>query len=126
MACLYVLKDKIAIRHEAEANMDVSPSGVMYYFTITTPGFDPDLVKALVIMAVKETDLIFGPARRKLETEYRLFRSEPACAIAGGTECGEHLARLFSGFLIKQLGEDGFVVERLDRSEGRGRRHEAP
>jgi len=64
-------------------------------------------------MAVKETDLIFGPARRKIETDFRLFPRTLACAIAGGTECGEHLARLFAGFLIKQLGEDGFVVERL-------------
>lgn len=101
--------------------MDVSTNRVRYHFTITTPGFDPDLLKALVIMAVKETDLVFGPARRKLETEYRLFRSEPACAIAGGTECGEHIARLLSGFLIKQLGEDGFVVEQLAR-EGRSHR----
>jgi hypothetical protein len=87
-------------------------ANVGYQFTITAPGFDRDLLKALVIMAIKETDLVFSPARRKLETSVRLFSTKPACAIAGGTECGEHLARLLSGFLINQLGEEGFVVER--------------
>jgi hypothetical protein len=84
-----------------------------YQFTITTPRFDRDFLKALVLMAVKETDLVYSPARRKIETNVRLFSTKPVCAIAGGTECGEHLARLLSGFLIKQLGEDGFVVERV-------------
>jgi hypothetical protein len=93
-------------------------TNIAYYFTVTKPGVVPDLVKALVAMAVRETDLVFGPARRKIETEVRLSTAKPVCSIAGGTECGEHLARLFSGFLLKQVGEDGFFVK---RSEGRAR-----
>jgi len=64
-------------------------------------------------MAIRETDLVFGPARRKLETDVRLNSKKPICTIDGGNECGKHLARLLSGFLIKQVGEDGFIVQRL-------------
>jgi hypothetical protein len=94
--------------------MNRATNPVMYQFTITRPGVDVDLVKALVIMAVKETDLVFSPAQRKLETNFQLQPRRPAFAVAGGTECGEHLARLLSGFMIKQFGEDGFVVKRRE------------
>lgn len=93
--------------------MGVTANGVTYHFTITKPGFDPDLLKALVVMASRETDLIFSRARRKLETEFRLWANKPICAVDGGTECGEHLAKLLSGFLIQQVGEEGFRVDRL-------------
>ena len=90
--------------------------GVTYHFTITAQGFDPDLLKALVQMAAKETDLVFSRARRKLETDFRLWAEKPICAVEGGTECGEHLAKLLSGFLIKQVGEEGFRVDRWTRN----------
>ena len=96
--------------------MGVTAHGVTYHFTITAQGFDPDLLKALVLMAAKETDLVFSRARRKLETDFRLWAEKPICAVEGGTECGEHLAKLLSGFLIKQVGEEGFRVDRLTRN----------
>jgi hypothetical protein len=96
--------------------MNVAADIVTYLFTITTPGFDPDLLKALVVMAARETDLVFSRARRKLETDFRLWAKKPICAVEGGTECGEHLAKLLSGFLIKQVGEEGFRVDRLTRN----------
>jgi hypothetical protein len=55
---------------------------------------------------------VFSPARRKVETDVRFCGVKPTCSVDGGTECGEHLARLLSGFLIKQVGEDGFLVRR--------------
>jgi len=108
-------------------------ANVNYQFTITAPDFERDLLKALLITALKETDLVFSPARRKIETSVELFSVTCGCVIAGGTECGDHAARLLSGFLIKQVGEGGFVVERVfgrtrkkrqivDRKLGSGRR----
>jgi hypothetical protein len=87
----------------------------MYRFIITKEGIKPALLKALVALAVRETEVIFGRARRKLETDYAFLENKPVCAIEGGTECGEHLAKLLSGFLIKQVGEEGFKVERAGK-----------
>jgi hypothetical protein len=89
----------------------------VYRFTVIKKGTGTELLKALVLLAVKETELIFGRARRKLETNYQLSRVKAVCTIEGGTECGEHLAKLLSGFLIKQVGEEGFRVNRLTRNE---------
>src|SRR5436309_1170649 len=91
----------------------------VYRFTVLKKGAAPDLLKALVTLAVKETELVFGRARRKLETSCEVSPKRLVCRLEGGTECGEHLARLVSGFLIKQLGEEGFRVERLSRSRMR-------
>jgi hypothetical protein len=85
---------------------------VVYRFTLAKGGSRKEL-EALLLLAVRETELVFGRAQRKLETDYRLSRSKAACTIEGGSECGEYLAKLLSGFLIKQVGEDGFRVERL-------------
>jgi hypothetical protein len=71
------------------------------------------VLKALILLAVKETELIFGRTRCKLETTYRVFPEKAVCTIEGGTECGEHLAKLLSGFLIMQVGEEGFRVNRF-------------
>ena len=94
--------------------MGAATNTVSYHFTVTRPGIDLELMRTLVIMAIKETDLVFSPARRKLETNVQLSSEKATCAIAGGTECGDHLARLVSGFLIKQFGEDEFVVKRRE------------
>ena len=77
------------------------------------------MLKALVLLAVKETELIFGRPRRKLETTYRLSPDKAVCTVEGGTECGEHLAKLLSGFLMKQVGEEGFQVYRFARNRSK-------
>ena len=78
-----------------------------------------DILKAILTLAVRETELIYGRAKLKLETDYKLDSKRPSCLIEGGTECGEHLAKLLSGFLIRQVGESGFQVERLRRKPGK-------
>ena len=86
-----------------------------YRFIVTREGATLEILKTLLTLAIRETELIFGRARRKLEADYELSSKKPICTIPGGTECGEHLAKLLSGFLIKQIGEDGFRVERLSQ-----------
>ena len=90
-----------------------SPKFKHYRFNVTQPGFQPDILKALVHMALKETELIYGRAKVKLDVTYKLSSTKPICTIEANTECGEHLAKLLSGFLIKQVGEQNFRVMRL-------------
>lgn len=99
--------------------MAQTAAGTVYRFSLTNPDARPELLKAVLSLAVKESELIFGKARLKLETSYEVAARRPACIVEGGTECGEHLAKLLAGFLIKQVGEAGFLVERLRRKPGR-------
>ena len=98
--------------------MTNNESAIVYKFIIPKRS-DFDLLQAIVTLAVKETELVYGRAKLKLETDYHLDPNRPACLIEGGTECGEHLAKLMAGFLIKQFGENGFQVSRLTKQGGR-------
>lgn len=75
-----------------------------------------DTLKVLFAMALKETELIYGKAKVKLETNYKLSNKRPICIIEAGTESAEHLAKLLSGFLIKELGENAFKVKRIEEA----------
>jgi hypothetical protein len=88
----------------------------IYRFTLLKNGADSDVLRALVLLAIKETELVFGSAKRKLETSCQISPQRASCTIEGGTECGEHLAKLLSGFLIRQVGDEGFRVTRWIRS----------
>ena len=90
----------------------------LYRFTLRKKGAGPEVLQALVLLAVKETELVFGHAKRKLETDYQLSPRRAVCTIEVGTECGEHLAKLLSGFLIRQVGDEGF---RVNRPTGNGK-----
>ena len=78
----------------------------VYRFTVLRKGAGTQVLKSLVFLAIKETELIFGRAKRKLETNCQLSPRRAVCTIEGGTECGEHLAKLLSGFLIQQVGDE--------------------
>lgn len=86
-----------------------------YKFIITNPQ-NKNILKVLLTMALKETELIYGKAKVKLETNYKLYDNRPICLIEGGTESSKHLAKLLSGFLIKEVGEDNFKVERIENT----------
>jgi hypothetical protein len=98
-----------------EATMNEGSPRDVYRFTLLKKGGRSDVLKALVFLALKETELIFGRAKRKLETNCHISPKSTVCTIEGGTECGEHLAKLLSGLLIKQAGDEGFRVNRLTR-----------
>jgi hypothetical protein len=88
----------------------------VYRFTLLRKRARPDVLKALALLAIKETELVFGREKRKLETNCHLSPRRAVCTIEGGTECGEHLANLLSGFLIQQVGDNEFRVDRLTRN----------
>jgi len=88
----------------------------VYRFTLLTPG-SHGLLDSLLKLALAETEVVFGKAKVKLETTFEVSAKAPVCAIEGGTECGEHLAKLFTGFLIKKFGEQGFRVDRLEKRQ---------
>ncbi|MFA5138362.1 MAG: hypothetical protein WC728_03935 [Elusimicrobiota bacterium] len=96
--------------------MAETSAGTIYRFTLKD-GASPDILKTLLTLVLKEAEILYGQARLKLETSYELLPKRAACVIEGGTECGEHLAKLLSGFLIRQVGEDGFRVDRLEKKQ---------
>jgi hypothetical protein len=98
-----------------EAAMNERSTRNVYRFTLLKKVAGAHVLRALILLATKKTELVFGCAKRKLETNCQLSPRQAACTIEGGTDCGEHLAKLLSGFLIRQVGDEGFRVNRLIR-----------
>ena len=65
-------------------------------------------------LAIYAAEGLHGEARVRLDVSYQLDRSENAIIVDGETEVGATLAKVFTHLLIRQFGEDGFQVRRVD------------
>lgn len=57
----------------------------------------------------------FGKSKVRIEASYFIPDDKPECIIDVSTEVGEHLAKLFTGIMIREFGEEGFAVERITK-----------
>ena len=83
---------------------------VRYEFSRDT---DRDRVEAQLALAITVAECMFGQARVRLSAAYLMSRDGRQLAIDVSNEVGEHIAQLFTGLLIRGIGEDEFSVERL-------------
>jgi len=47
-----------------------------------------------------------------MEASFRLDKENRACVIDAGTEVGNNIACIFTGFLIREFGEAAFKISR--------------
>ena len=55
---------------------------------------------------------LFGRAGVRLDARYRLDEPGAAIVVDGSTQVGESLVRIFAALLIREFGDDSFVVRR--------------
>lgn len=84
---------------------------VCFDFDPETSLSDAEMTLHLAMFAVEG---VLGRARVRLDAEYVLDEEAHAIVIDGGTEVGELLARVFTGLLLREFGEDAFTVRRCD------------
>lgn len=65
-------------------------------------------------LAIYAAEGLHGEARVRLEVSYQLDRSANAIIVDGETEVGATLVKVFTHLLIRQFGEDGFHVRRIE------------
>ena len=80
-------------------------------FVPTVPLTEAELTLHLAIYAAEG---LHGEARVRLEVSYQLDRSANAMIVDGETEVGATLVKVFTHLLIRQFGEDGFHVRRVE------------
>ncbi len=88
-------------------------------------GLDRESIEAQLALAIVAAECTFGQARVRISAAYSI--SPPNGATDGqkvtqvvidvSTEVGEHIAQIFTGLMIRQLGEDRFTVDRVRRKE---------
>ena len=79
-------------------------------------GASIEAIEDSLVLAVLATESVFGRARVRLEGRFALDREVCTCTVQAGTEVGEHIARVFTGFLSQELEERAFRVERVSTS----------
>lgn len=74
-------------------------------------------IETHVMWAIFNAECIFGKSKVRTDTSYYISNDKPQCIIDVSTDVGEHIARLFTGMMIKELGEIGFEVNRIEKDD---------
>jgi hypothetical protein len=85
-------------------------------------GLDREVVESQLALAIVATECTFGQAKVRIGAGYCISPTDETLngekgfqvVIDISTEVGEHIAQVFTGLMIRQLGEDKFIVERVD------------
>lgn len=63
-------------------------------------------------LAVLGAECLLGESRVRLEAEFSVDEEMRCCTVNVGRESGRQIARLLTGFLVKQFGEGAFQITR--------------
>lgn len=71
-------------------------------------------VEESLLLAVLATECLHGRTQVRLDAYFCLDPSKRTCVVDAATEVGQAIARIFTGFLIREFGEEDFRVERIE------------
>jgi hypothetical protein len=85
-------------------------------------------VEESIALAILAAEGVHGETQVRLDAGYYLDESRRTCVVDATTAVGETVARVFTGFLRREFGEEAFRVERVATDEPLPRRalHAAP
>ena len=87
-----------------------------YQFSKGVPMVD---VEESLHLAILAAECLHGEARVRLDAGYSISAEKRALVVDAGTQVGHDICRVFTGFAIKEFGEDAFKVERVARKPER-------
>lgn len=74
-------------------------------------------VEESLLLALIATESVHGRSSVKLEASFKIHEQKRLCVIDAETEVGRHIARIFTGYLTQQFGEEAFKVKQLERDQ---------
>lgn len=77
-----------------------------------------EFIEGQIAFAILSAECTFGQAKVRLNAAY--LAADNKVVIDVTSKIGEHIAEVFTGLMIKFLGEQGFTVERI-----KGNKHES-
>ncbi|HUU29588.1 MAG TPA: hypothetical protein VM123_17435 [archaeon] len=80
-------------------------------------GLDRKIIETQLALAIIAAECTFGQPRVRISAAYCFSREKPQVAVDVSTDVGEHIAQVFTGLMIRQLGEDKFTVDRVRGKE---------
>jgi hypothetical protein len=82
-------------------------------FRFHTP-VEPEHLERQIALAIVVAECVFGTARVRLDVSYLLERDRLVIDVSN--EIGAYVAQVFTGLISRQLGEDSFTVERVEKT----------
>jgi hypothetical protein len=79
-----------------------------------TPEVPVQEVEETLHLAVLAAECLHGQSRVRLDASYCMDSEKRACVINAGTDVGRDIVRIFTGFAIREFGEDAFTVRRVE------------
>ena len=74
-------------------------------------------VEESLLLAIVAGECLHGSSRARLETSYCTDQETRACVLDASTEVGMDIARIFTGLITKEFGEDAFKIEKVDATD---------
>ena len=75
-----------------------------------------ELIESQLALAIVATECTLGQPKVRINAAYSISKDRTWVVIDVSTNVGEQIAQIFTGLLMRQLGEDGFTVDRLRRA----------
>ena len=75
-------------------------------------------VEDSLLLAVMAAESLHGRTMVRLDASFCLDPKKRSCVVDAATEIGRAIARIFTGFLSREFGEDAFKVERVGNECG--------
>jgi len=85
-----------------------------YQFSERVPLRD---VQEMLSLATLATECLHGRSRVRLDASFCLEEKSRSCVLDAGTPVGQDIARIFTGFLSRDLGEEAYRVHRIDDAQ---------
>ena len=70
-------------------------------------------VEESLLLAVLATECLHGRSLVRLDASFCLDSKKRSCVVDAATEVGCAIARIFTGFLSREFGEEAFKVKRV-------------
>jgi len=71
-------------------------------------------VEETLFLSVLAAESLSGQSRVRMDAAYCMDDAQQACVIDASTKVGRDIGRIFTGFAIREFGEDSFHVERVE------------
>lgn len=70
-------------------------------------------IEESLLLAVLAAESLHGRSLVRLDASFCLDSHKRSCIVDAATEVGRAIARIFTGFLTREFGEEAFKVERV-------------
>jgi hypothetical protein len=70
-------------------------------------------VEEALLLAVLAAESLHGRSRVRMDASYCVDAEKRACVIDATTPVGRDICRIFTGFAIREFGENAFKVRRV-------------